>query len=123
MVAFPPRLRKTERKPWTPAAASRRDARSHANSHRRQFEHRAEIDDLPRHHMPDAPVFLDEKMFKAVPKLFAAEFDLLRLHENSHLIINATVMRKPFGIMSIDEIGFLKVTENWILFSTTTKRI
>ncbi|ESZ32858.1 hypothetical protein X732_27450 [Mesorhizobium sp. L2C066B000] len=67
-------------------------------------------------HMPDAQLFMDEKMFRAVPKRFAAEFDLWRLHENSHLITIATVMQMPSGILAIDEIGFMNVTESWIPF-------
>ncbi|KRB29664.1 hypothetical protein ASE05_30820 [Mesorhizobium sp. Root172] len=67
-------------------------------------------------HMPDAPLFMDEKMFKTVPKRFAAEFDLWRLHENSHLITIATVTQMPSGLLSIVEIGFMNVTENWIPF-------
>ncbi len=66
--------------------------------------------------MPDAPLFMDEKMFKAVPKRFAAELDLWRLHENSHLILIATVTQKSSGILSIDEISFMNVTQNWIPF-------
>ncbi|MER8562788.1 DUF1173 domain-containing protein [Mesorhizobium sp. M0976] len=73
-------------------------------------------------HMPDAPLFLDEKMFKAVPKRFAAEFDLWRLHENSHLITIATVMQRPSGILAIDEIGFMNVTEHWIPFQHSDEK-
>lgn len=73
-------------------------------------------------HMPDAPLFMDDKMFKTVPKRFASQFDLWLLHENSHLIAVATVAQMPSGILSVDEIGFMNVSEDWVPFQDNDEK-
>ena len=65
-------------------------------------------------HMPGFRLYLEETAWKSVQRRFEAEFALWQSGENLHLMLIATIGSSKAGIVTIDEIALMCVSEQWL---------
>ncbi len=65
-------------------------------------------------HMPGFRLYLEETAWKSVQRRFEAEFALWQSGENLHLMLIATIGSGKAGIVTIDEIALMCVSEQWL---------
>lgn len=69
-------------------------------------------------HLPDFAFMLNEDLHKRLDKRFETELSLWDSVEGVHLIAVATFGVNKAGVASIEEIGLMVTTENWIPFES-----
>ncbi len=65
-------------------------------------------------HMPGFRLYLEDTAWKSVQRRFEAEFALWQSGENLHLMLIATIGSGKAGIVTIDEIALMCVSEQWL---------
>jgi hypothetical protein len=70
-------------------------------------------------HAPKFPFMLNEDVHRRMSVKFAHELALWNANSDAHLIAIATFGLDLAGIASIETVGLMVVTENWIPFETT----
>jgi hypothetical protein len=65
-------------------------------------------------HMPGFRLHLAEAGWKSLQRRFAAELALWESSESSHLVMIATIDCGPAGVIAIDEIALMCVSEHWL---------
>lgn len=69
-------------------------------------------------HMPDTPVYMDEKVYKRMNKAFPTELAFFFENELIHLLTICTFYLTPTGSPQIDTISFMVVDNNWLPFES-----
>jgi len=69
-------------------------------------------------HMPSAPVFMSEDVFKKINKNFPFELSMFNENERIHLLTVCAFLLTPSGNLQVETISFMTVDKNWIPFST-----
>ena len=67
-------------------------------------------------HMPDTPVYMDEKVHKRIQKTFATELAFFQENEKIHLLVISTFLLSASGHPQVDTISFMLVDTNWLPF-------
>lgn len=67
-------------------------------------------------HMPDAPVYLDEAVYKRINKVFPTELAFFNEDEAIHLLTICTFTLSAAGSPQVDNISFMTVDRNWLPF-------
>lgn len=65
-------------------------------------------------HMPGFRLFLEDTTWRRLQRRFENELVLWRSDDQSHLIATATIEASAAGLMVIDEIAVMTVTEQWL---------
>ena len=65
-------------------------------------------------HMPGFRLYLADTAWKSVRRRFEAELALWQSSEASHLMMIATIGSGPSGIIAVNEIALMTVTEQWL---------
>lgn len=65
-------------------------------------------------HMPGFRLHLAETAWKSLQRRFEAEFALWEGSQSSHLVMIATIGSGPAGIVAVDEVALMSVTEHWL---------
>jgi hypothetical protein len=69
-------------------------------------------------HMPGHPLFMEAGTWKRLQSRYAAELELWRADEGSHLILMATFGVSPSGLSVVHEIALMFVSGQWIPIET-----
>lgn len=73
-------------------------------------------------HMPDAALFIDEKMHSRLRKAFAAELELWEADENGHLLAIATFGVGKGGSATVEEMALMMTDRRWLPYDTPLTR-
>lgn len=65
-------------------------------------------------HLPDAPLFLDDRLHRRLKRAFAAELDLWAADETSHLVVIATFTVGRGGAAMAEEVALMPTTAQWL---------
>ena len=65
-------------------------------------------------HMPGFLLHLEEAAWRQLQHRFETELTLWRSNESSHLIAIATIAGHPSGVVTVNEIALMVVTEQWL---------
>ncbi|MDK4741357.1 DUF1173 domain-containing protein [Rhizobium sp. CNPSo 3464] len=65
-------------------------------------------------HMPGFRLYLEEPAWRRLQRRFDTELTLWGSNETSHLIAIATIAGSPSGVVTINEIALMTVTEQWL---------
>lgn len=65
-------------------------------------------------HLADMPLMVNDDLHKRLTKRFADELELWNSVESSHLIMVGTFGLGPTGVASLEEVGLMVVTEEWL---------
>lgn len=65
-------------------------------------------------HLPDFSFPIGEDFHKRIERVFAAELELWRVHEQSHLVGIATFGMQASGVPLVEEVALMNVTEHWL---------
>ena len=69
-------------------------------------------------HMPDAKLMMTDDLHKHLVSRFAHQLQLWSQIEMSHLMMLSTISRSAQGVMSIEAVCLMNVTEHWIPFES-----
>lgn len=72
-------------------------------------------------HLHDCPFMLAEDIYKRLQKRFSNELALWDMLETSHLMAIATFGLSPAGIVNVEEIALMVVSEDWLPFDNNTE--
>lgn len=70
---------------------------------------------LTAKHMPELPLFFDEKLHKKIHTVFALELSMFE-QEGVHLMLLATFTVSPAESLSIEALTFITLNKNWMPF-------
>lgn len=70
---------------------------------------------LTAKHMPELPLFFDEKLHKKIHSVFALELSMFE-QDGVHLMLLATFTVSPAESLSIEALTFITVNKNWMPF-------
>tara|TARA_Y100000782_G_scaffold113008_1_gene144605 strand:- start:3447 stop:4787 length:1341 start_codon:yes stop_codon:yes gene_type:complete len=73
-------------------------------------------------HMPDAPVYMAEDVYRRVNKAFAAEIALFEEDETIHLLAMMTFYLSASGNPQVETITLITVDQNWLPFESLEER-
>ena len=65
-------------------------------------------------HLPDAPLFLDDRLHRRLKRAFALELDLWAADETSHLVVIATFTVGRGGAAMAEEVALMPTTAQWL---------
>lgn len=65
-------------------------------------------------HMPGFRLYLEEPAWRSVQRRFEAELTLWQSGERSHLMAIMTIGGTPAGVVTVNEIALMTVTEQWL---------
>ncbi|WP_183940337.1 DUF1173 domain-containing protein [Rhizobium paranaense] len=70
-------------------------------------------------HMPGFRLYLEETAWRRLQRRFDTELTLWGSNETSHLIAIATMGGNPSGVVTVNEIALMVVTEQWLPIENT----
>ena len=73
-------------------------------------------------HMPDAPIYMAEDVYRRINKTFASQISFFEQDESIHLLAIMTFYLSAAGAPQVETISFLTADTNWIPFDSLDEK-